>query len=412
MIKTTRLYDGFPYDTTFEAEVLECEKVECAKIVGEKNDEKKIDFIQNGPEHVYKVVLDKTLFFPEEGGQSPDKGTIAGLQVIDVQIVDGVIYHTVKGMTEAECEIVVGSKVCGTIDWIHRFNNMQQHSGEHIFSGLVHKHFGYDNVGFHLSDQIVTMDFNGVLSDEDVAMIEYEVNKVIVKNVPIVATFPTMEELEILEYRSKKEIDEQLRIVTIEGVDVCACCAPHVRTTGEIGILKVLSRQNYKGGVRISILCGFRALEDYRSKSAVVAELVANLSEKAENVVTAVERLKESNYTLKAELNKKTAELMEVKMSSLSADSEDIVVFEAELDDNATRNTVNSLMEQFPGVCAVFVGSDDKGYRFIMGSKSKNCREVLAKMKETLEIRGGGTDIMVQGMVMASEEAVRDVLGN
>ncbi len=393
MFEVQRLYDSLPYETEFEAQVLACEQI-C-----------QLDFTnEETKKELYKVVLSKTLFFPEEGGQSPDKGVIDGIEVVDVQINAGVIYHTLTG------SVKVGSCVKGKIDWTHRFNNMQQHSGEHIFSGLVHKNFGYDNVGFHLSNQTVTMDFNGVLSDEDVAMIELEVNKVIVKNVPIIATFPSKDELEKLEYRSKKEIDEQLRIVTIEGVDVCACCAPHVRTTGEIGMLKVLSRQNYKGGVRISILCGFRALEDYRRKSAVVAELVANLSEKTENVVTAVERLKETNYTLKIELNKKTAELMEVKMSAIAAEGDDVLVFEVELDDNATRNTVNTLMEQYPGVCAVFVGTDKTGYRFIMGSKSKNCKEVLVKVKESLAIRGGGTEVMVQGMIMAKEEEIREVM--
>lgn len=383
MFDVKRLYDHEPYATEFEAEVLSCEP-------------------DDTDDAVYTVVLNQTLFFPEEGGQTPDKGTIDGIEVVDVQIKDGVVYHMVKGSLQ------VGNKVCGKIDWTHRFNNMQQHSGEHIFSGLVNRHFGYDNVGFHLSDQTVTMDFNGVLTDDDVSMIETEVNKVIVKNVPIVATFPSIEELENMTYRSKKEINEQLRIVTIEGVDVCACCAPHVRTTGEIGMLKVVGRQNYKGGVRISILCGFRALQDYRNKSAIVTELVSSLSEKPENVVAAVEKLKEANYSLKSEINKKTAELMEYKMSSLSGDSENVLIFESELDDNATRNTVNSLMEQYPGVCAVFVGSDESGYRFIMGSKNKNCREVLAKMKESLTIRGGGTEVMVQGMVTGSEAEIRE----
>lgn len=379
-LSNIKLYDSAPYDTEFIATVLECKACKEGK---------------------FEVVLNQTLFFPEEGGQSPDKGVINGVEVVDVQIRDGVIYHTTLE------ELVEHSRVDGRIDWDHRFSNMQQHSGEHIFSGLVNKYFGYDNVGFHLSDQTVTMDFNGVLSEADVTMIETEVNKVIVNNIPIIATFPSVEELKGMSYRSKKEINEQLRIVTIQEVDVCACCAPHVRTTGEIGMLKVVGRQNYKGGVRISILCGFRALEDYRNKSVIVSELVSSLSEKPENVVAAVEKIKENNTALKTELNKKTSELMEVKMSAMSSDGDDILMFETELDDNATRNTVNSLMEQYPGVCAVFVGSDANGYRFIMGSKSKNCREVLNAMKETLEIRGGGTETMVQGMVIASEEAIR-----
>ena len=220
METTKKLYDLDAYGTEFEAKVLTCEEVKKKDTTG------------------YAVTLDQTLFFPEEGGQSPDQGTINGISVLDVQIKKDVIIHTLAAPVE------VGSTVKGKIDWKHRFYNMQQHSGEHIFSGLVHSRFGYENVGFHLSDQTVTMDFNGVLSEADVAEVEYAVNEAIIKNIPIEVTFPTKEELETLDYRSKIEIEGQVRIVKIPGYDVCACCAPHVKRTGEIGMLKVLNVQS------------------------------------------------------------------------------------------------------------------------------------------------------------------------
>ena len=217
MDATIKLYDQDAYAVKFTAKVLSCRE----------NIEKN--------RTTYETVLDQTHFFPEEGGQSPDKGTINGVEVLDVQIKKDVIFHTLKApLTE-------GSKVEGEIDWTHRFSNMQQHSGEHIFSGLVHGKFGYDNVGFHLSDQSVTMDFNGILSDTEVREIEQKVNECIARNIEIEVTFPSKELEKQLEYRSKIEIEDQIRIVTIPGFDVCACCAPHVRRTGEIGILKVLN---------------------------------------------------------------------------------------------------------------------------------------------------------------------------
>ena len=171
MLKTIKLYDQSAYDTEFDAVVVSCEKVESKSGV------------------TYQVVLDQTLFFPEEGGQTPDTGTLSGIEVKDVQVKNDIITHTLGEALE------VGMKVHGEIDWKHRFNNMQQHSGEHIFSGLVHGKYGYDNVGFHLSDSVVTMDFNGVLTEHQVAEIEYEANQVIVSNRPIKVSFPSKKEL-------------------------------------------------------------------------------------------------------------------------------------------------------------------------------------------------------------------------
>ena len=384
--KTVRLYDQDAYATEFEAEVLACEEVE--------KKEKK----------VYQVWLDQTLFFPEEGGQSPDMGTIDGIKVLDVQIKDEVITHTLAA------PLAVGTMVKGVVDWKHRFYNMQQHSGEHIFSGIVHNRFGYDNVGFHLSDSIVTMDFNGVITAEDIEEIETEVNQAIIENIPVEVSYPTKEELKVLEYRSKIEIEGQVRIVTIPGYDVCACCAPHVRRTGEIGMLKVMNVQSYKGGVRISILCGFRALEAFRQKADIITELMAQFSTNQEALVENVTKLKNTNQTMKNQLASAKQELMEYKVAAIPEDSENAILFESDLDTPVVRNVVNGLVEQFTGIWAVFVGNDESGYQFIVGSKNKDCRAIAAALREKLSARGGGSDKMIQGSVAASQLQIEELL--
>lgn len=384
--KTVRLYDQDAYATEFEAEVLACEEVE--------KKEKK----------VYQVWLDQTLFFPEEGGQSPDMGTIDGIKVLDVQIKDEVITHTLAA------PLAVGTMVKGVVDWKHRFYNMQQHSGEHIFSGVVHNRFGYDNVGFHLSDSIVTMDFNGVITAEDIEKIETEVNQAIIENIPVEVSYPTKEELKVLEYRSKIEIEGQVRIVTIPGYDVCACCAPHVRRTGEIGMLKVMNVQSYKGGVRISILCGFRALEAFRQKADIITELMAQFSTNQEALVENVTKLKNANQTMKNQLASAKQELMEYKVAAIPEDSENAILFESDLETPVVRNVVNGLVEKFAGISAVFVGDDENGYQFIVGSKNKDCRAIAAALREKLSARGGGSDKMIQGSVAASQLQIEELL--
>lgn len=410
--ETIRLYDDDAYATEFKAAVLSCEP-------------------KTDTDNLYEVVLDQTLFFPEEGGQSPDKGVINGINVVDVQIKNGVIIHTVDiAVTENEAgsepdktkhdktnidktkldKISAGSHISGKIDWQHRFYNMQQHSGEHIFSGIVHSRFGFENVGFHLSDSVVTMDFSGVISPEDIADIEREVNVAITKNIPVEVTYPSKTELESLEYRSKIEIEGQVRIVTVPGYDVCACCAPHVKRTGEIGMLKVMNYQNYKGGVRISILCGFRALEAFRQKSQIISELMGIFTTNQEAIIDNVTKLKALNQSLKSELGSAKAEILDYKIASLPTDIDNAILFEADLDSNAARSCVNKLVEKYSGVSAVFTGNDEDGYSFIIGSKNVDCNNIAAALRNKLEARGGGKPVMVQGSVKAARNKIERVL--
>ena len=390
-MSTKKLYDIDAYETEFEARVISCEKVEA----GNSCDDAK---------EIYGVVLEQTLFFPEEGGQTPDKGSIDGKEVIDVQIKDDVITHYLAEPIEEE------SMVKGIIDWQHRFFNMQQHSGEHLFSGLAHRKYGLKNVGFHLGNQIVTMDFDQALSDEQLKEMEWEINQAIVANVEIKTGYPSKEELAKMDYRSKIEIDGPVRIVEILGYDVCACCAPHVHRTGEIGIFKIQSVQNYKGGMRISFLCGFRALEEYRRKSEIVAELSGVLTTNQENLVDHVTKLREQVHNLKVQLSNEKQLRMEQRLAEIPSEQRDVILFEQGLETNVVRSVVNSLMEKHDGVCGLFVGVDIEGYQFIIGSKTVDCRELATKLRESFDARGGGKAQMIQGSLIAKEREIQSFL--
>lgn len=397
MTETIKLYDRDAYATEFEADIISCEP--------NKADDKRFD-----------IILNQTLFFPEEGGQSPDMGILGGYRVVDVQIKNGVITHTVETSAgdccevEKEAELAAVVHVQGKLDWQHRFYNMQQHSGEHIFSGIVHSRFGFENVGFHLSDSVVTMDFSGVLSPEDIAEVEHEVNVAISKNIPIEVTYPSRDELAQLEYRSKIEIEGQVRIVTVPGYDVCACCAPHVKRTGEIGMLKVMNYQNYKGGVRVSILCGFRALEAFRQKCDIISELMGIFTTNQEAIVDNVTKLKAVNQSLKSELGTAKSDLLDYKVAELPTDTDNAVLFEGGIDTNTARNCVNALVEKYSGFSAFFMGNDEEGYSFIIGSKNADCNTVAAALRNKLGARGGGKPVMVQGSVKAVKSEIEEVL--
>lgn len=409
---TVKLYDKNAYETCFEGNVISCRMADRNIDESVIKDEAAADTAkmkeESAPQDkaLYEVVLDRTLFFPEEGGQTPDKGILGGANVLDVQIKDDVIIHTLdKPLKE-------GSTVRGEINWKHRFFNMQQHSGEHIFSGLVYKKYGFLNVGFHLSDQIVTMDFSGPLTPEQAEELEWEVNEVIASNVQVKTGYPSKEELENLEYRSKKEMEGAIRIVEIDGYDICACCAPHVGRTGEIGSFKIQSVQNYKGGVRISFLCGFRALAEARKKAKIISELSGILTTNQELLAENVCKLKERQQKLQVELAQAKKSLMEIKVEKIPAEQKDVILFEEELDNPVIRDIVNKLVEKHDGICGIFVRDSKSGFRFIVGSKTTDCRQIASKLRENLGAKGGGSAVMIQGSVSAESENIkRCILG-
>ena len=379
-METVKLYDEHPYDTTFHATIQD------------------IQYDKNTT-----LILDQTLFFPEEGGQCADTGTIDGYEVIDVQISKGIIKHILKGHVELE----IGNEIQGEIDWDLRFSNMQNHSGEHIFSGIVHREYGYDNVGFHLGKDVVSVDFNGPIDEVSLRRIEKEVNQVIYENRVIRAYYPSEEELASLNYRSKKEVDAPLRIVEIENCDVCACCAPHVRRSGEVGLFKVVHMMNYKGGVRIFILCGQRALDYVLELDDNMNAIYHMLSANNSSVVKYVKQLIDTNNALKQEvfnLNKK-----EVQRLVEEANENHRYFFVEDLDKNLQREMVNSLAQRLEGYVGVFAGSDRMGYRFILASRNNDTTKLFDVLKSH-GAKGGGNALMVQGYIKISQDTIEELL--
>ncbi len=382
----------------------------------------------------YRIVLDRTAFFPEGGGQCADTGSLtaaggrpgetdglmsaapgglmpaesdgqgAAAAVLDVHEKDGVIYHY------TDLPISQGTTVKGVLDWEQRFSNMQQHSGEHIVSGLVHSTFDYDNVGFHLGKELVTMDFNGPLTAEALEDIENRANEVVFSNREIRAEFPDAEVLKTLEYRSKIEIEGEVRIVTVPGVDVCACCAPHVSRTGEIGLIKIVDAQNYKGGTRITILCGGRALSDYRRKQENIREISVALSAKQEQTGAAVKKQKEELASVKEACARAMEELIAYKAAAVPKTGESICLFEEGLDGKAMRELVNLLVPKTAKAAAVFSGSAKEGFRYIVGSSHLDMRGLAKDMNRALNGRGGGSKEMIQGTLFAEKKEIKEFI--
>lgn len=346
----------------------------------------------------YEAVLNRTAFFPEGGGQYADTGVIDKVPVVDVKEREGVIFHRVKR------PLAVGKQVEGFIDWEERFSKMQQHSGEHIVSGLVHSHFGYDNVGFHMGRDAITMDFNGILTKAQLKEIEKEANEAVVKNLEIQVLYPSKEELSQIAYRSKIEVEGQVRIVVVPGYDTCACCAPHVKRTGEIGLIKLTGLQNYKGGVRVSMLCGFRALADYEEKAESVKRLSVMLSAKENEVAEEVQRLKEELTAQKGKLARLEGKLLEQKVGELEKNQKLVVLFESDLAGNAPRELVNRILCKGTEIAAVFAGTPADGYRYVVGSKTLDVRPFAKRLNERFQGRGGGKPEMVQGSISVGEE--------
>lgn len=292
------------------------------------------------------------------------------------------------------------------------YDNMQQHTGEHIFSGLVHKHFGYDNVGFHMGTDEVTVDFNGIITQEQLDALEDEANQLIYDNVPVHVFYPSKEELEQLDYRSKKELTGVVRIVEIPGGDICACCGTHVETTGEVGIIKLRTMINYKGGVRISMLCGRRALIDYRERLKDEIRISNLLSAKLALVPEAVEKLKNESQEKDMVNGRLCQQLLEKKVESYPESGEVLAVFEEGLSPVQLRQLSTMLYEKGKGkIVGVFSGKEEEQvYQYALGSSQADMRKLSKAMNSELNGRGGGSELMAQGTFKAGEKEIREVL--
>ena len=374
---TEKLYYADGECRTFEAKAVSCEPLDGA----------------------YAVTLDRTAFFPGGGGQEPDGGTIDGKPLLAVFERDDAIYHVLAEPVEP------GAAVTGTVDWALRFPRMQGHSGEHIFSGTVHRLFGGENVGFHMGEEAMTLDFSCELSPEDIARCELEANRAVWADIPVNSLLPGAAELACIDYRSKKELTGLVRLVEIPGVDRCACCAPHVARTGEIGLIKVLDSMRHRGGTRLSLVCGERAYRDYAGLHAVNANISAALSAKRLETDAAVERVLRESAASHAEQTRLKRELLALKAAALPETEGDLCIFEPELDSVTLRELVNAGALKCSGVCAAFSGSDGD-YRYIMASRSTDLRAAARDINAALHGRGGGSPEMIQGSAKASRREI------
>ncbi len=354
------------------------------------------------------VETDKTAFFPEGGGQTSDRGWLNGAYVENVQIVDGKILHFVEKSEENVKKLQNSTIIQGKIDSKKRFSDMQQHSGEHIFSGIVNKLYGYNNVGFHLGSEIVTLDFNGVLTEEDICKVENLVNEAIWKNLEIRVLYPTDEELKTISYRSKIEIEGQVRIVEIDGVDVCACCAPHVKRTGEIGIVEVVNFEKYKGGTRVSILCGERALKDIRHKLNENRRVSVITKAKQSETSCAVERLLKEKERLEFELVGANREILFSKAKDIEQ-GERIIIFDKKLDGKLLTEFTEAIKDKADALCACFCG-ENGFYRYCIASKTVDLPSLAKELNSTFNGKGGGRGEMIQGSITGNEEEIRNFL--
>lgn len=356
-----------------------------------------LDSFQEG--NAFFTILDSTAFFPEAGGQPSDTGFIENARVFDVQINDGIIYHTTEKLFNK------GDIVSCKIDWLRRFDFMQQHSGEHIISGVAHSLYACENVGFHLSEDIVTLDFDKPLNADQIKLIEQKANEVVFENRAFSCYYPDKSELETLNYRSKKELVGDIRIVEIENTDMCACCAPHVKNAGQIGIIKLLSAENLRGGVRIEIKCGMRALKDYRQKHISVQKISSALCVKADEVAPAVDRNLAEIKNLKYTLSGYKRSLIEKAVAEFTPVSDITAIFETELEIKDLQYFADLLFNTYGGIRAVFCKTE-KGFNFsICGDSTLDA--FFAKFKQAFSVKGGGRNGMVQGSVDANETEIK-----
>ena len=374
---TQRLYDNDSFLKNFTATVLECEKCDSGWV----------------------VVLDKTAFFPEAGGQKSDKGTLGEALVLDVQIKNETIFHI------TDKPLQVGETVEGEIDFERRFDFMQQHSAEHIVSGIANSLYGCENVGFHLSEDIVTLDFDKLLNEAQVLEIEKQANQKVYENVAFNCFYPDDETLKSLNYRSKKELEGDIRIVEIENTDMCACCAPHVKTAGQIGLIKLLGTEKLRGGIRIELKAGNRALEDYNEKYQNVRKISSLLATAQNETALGVERLLDTLNEQKAQITALRYEIIKLKSSQFVPESDKTAVFENDFSIKDLQMFADSLHKLYGGIRGVFAKTES-GFDFCICGE--NLDAFFGGFKSAFDVKGGGRNGMVQGKVSAEKTQIED----
>lgn len=382
-VATRKLYDENSYLDKFTALVLSCTKSG--------------DF--------FKIELDQTAFFPEGGGQFADPGffIVNGkeIKVYDVQLEGVKVVHFTKE------EILENSEISGQINFKERFRRMQNHTGEHIVSGLINKAFSYDNIGFHLGDEDTTCDYNGNLSWEQVKEIEIAANEAVFANKNILTYYPDPATLPSLEYRSKLDLTENVRLVSIDGIDCCACCAPHVKSTAEVGLIKIINIEKSHGGTRLHLRCGMSALLDYDEKQTQALRIGDLLSARQFELADCVESLQKANSTLNYKLSRMSEKVAETVLNSLEKVDGNKVLLLSGADTDALRAFANGGREKVTGLF-VALTENETGYRYMITSPDSNIKLSLKakEFNDSLLGRGGGKDDMIQGTFAAPLEEI------
>lgn len=374
---TRKLYYEDSHLAQFTALVLSCEETETG----------------------YEIVLDATAFYPEGGGQAADTGTLGPVRVLDTRERGETVVHLCDG------PLVIGAEVEGCIDYEARFIRMQQHSGEHIVSGIIHRRYGYHNTGFHMGSGIITIDFDGVIPAEELSAIEAEANEAVWKNLPVRCWYPGPEELPNVLYRTKKALPWPVRIVEFPGYDSCACCGTHVKATGEIGLIRLFSTVGLRGGTRMEMACGKRALEilnsAYEQNRLVSQAFSAKIMETGAAAKRMNEALAEQKYRI-AGLEKQIFAAIAAGCTGKG----DVLHFEEGLDSVAVRELADAVAEVCGGTAAVFSGSDGSGYAFCLVTRNGDLRPLGKEMTKALNGRGGGKPICQQGRVQAGKAEI------
>ncbi|MDO4308338.1 MAG: alanyl-tRNA editing protein [Eubacteriales bacterium] len=378
MMETRRLYYENVYMKEFHAKVLECREAKKG----------------------YHILLDQSAFYPEGGGQPSDIGYLNETEVKEVHEKGEELLHYTDEPLEP------GTEVTGRIDWERRFDLMQQHSGEHIVSGLIHEAFGYDNVGFHMGSDIITIDFNGMLDERQMAEIEAKANQKIWENSQVEITYPSPEELKELPYRSKKELTGKVRIVRFPGADICACCGTHVTHTGEIGMVKLLSVVKFREGVRMEMSAGRRVLDYLNMVNEQNHQVSVRLSAKTNQTAAAVQRLWEENFRLKGCVHRMEEEIF-ANEAAKCAGAGDVLLFQEGLEADSVRKLADAVTKSCGGRCAVFSRNEDGSYKYAMGQADGDLRQLTKEMNRELQGRGGGKPNFVQGSVQTEEKDIK-----
>ena len=375
---TRKLYYEDAYIREFEAIVISC------------------DATDGG----YSVVLDRTAFFPEEGGQSADHGYIADARVLNVSERDGVVYHL------TDTSVLLGEARC-TLNFDERFEKMQMHTAEHILCGIIHRLYGLDNVGFHLSGGEVTFDISAPLTREQLDEVERLANEAVFANIPVTTYFPTPEELPSLEYRAKLDLTEGVRIVNIGDVDSCACCAPHVSYTGEIGLIKMLDFFKHRGGLRITMVAGRRALVDYNEKYRNIREISAILSTPQHDTAATLSTYIADVEELKHRLKTTRLELARNQAFSVQRTEGSCIYFIDGFSMEELIEFANNATSRVGGLLVALSGADGD-YKYVIASSSYDMRAEIKRINAALSGRGGGRPNMVQGAFFTDRAAILD----